>query len=64
MKSGSIEEARAGLGDLVDRARLAVEPTLITRYGRPVAVVVNENWYRMAEERLAASDANAEGAGT
>jgi len=55
VKSVSIEEARAGLGDLVDRARLAGEPTLITRYGRPAAVVVGAEWFQEAEELLAAS---------
>lgn len=55
MRTASVEEARAGLGDLVDRARLAGEPTLITRYGRPAAVVVGEDWYRLAEECLTAS---------
>ncbi len=54
MRTASVEEARAGLGDLVDRARLAGEPTLITRYGRPAAVVVSEGWYRLAEECLTA----------
>ena len=52
MKSVSIEEARAGLGDLVDRARLVGEPTLITRYGRPAAVVVGADWFRKAAESL------------
>jgi len=53
MKTATIEETRAGLGDVVDRARIAGEPTLITRYGRPAAVVVSEDWYRLAEECLA-----------
>jgi prevent-host-death family protein len=56
MRTTSLEEARAGLGELVDRARLAGEPTLITRYGRPVAVVVSEDWYRLAEDCLATVD--------
>lgn len=55
MRTVSVEEARAGLGDLIDRARLAGEPTLITRYGRPAAVVVSEDWHRLAEECLMAS---------
>jgi prevent-host-death family protein len=55
MRTVSVEQARAGLGDLVDRARLAGEPTLITRYGRAAAVVVSQDWYRAAEEALAAS---------
>lgn len=56
MRTTSLEEARAGLGDVIDRARLAGEPTLITRYGRPAAVVVSEDWYRLAEECLMTCD--------
>lgn len=55
MRTASVEEARVGLGDVIDRARLAGEPTLITRYGRPAAVVVGEEWYRRAEECLMSS---------
>jgi prevent-host-death family protein len=35
-----MEDARAKFGDLVDRARLAGETTVITRYGKPVAAIV------------------------
>lgn len=35
-----MEDARAKFGDLVDRARLAGEVTVITRYGKPVAAIV------------------------
>ena len=35
-----MEEARAKFGELVDRARLAGEVTVITRYGKPVAAIV------------------------
>jgi len=52
MRTVSVEGARSSFGDLIDRARLAGEPTLITRYGRPAAVVVSEEWYREAEEAL------------
>ncbi|MGO8959396.1 MAG: type II toxin-antitoxin system Phd/YefM family antitoxin [Streptosporangiaceae bacterium] len=55
MRTATVEEARLGLGDVIDRARLAGEPTLITRYGKPAAVVVSEDWYRLAEDCLAAS---------
>lgn len=55
MRTVTIEDARAKLGDVVDHARLAGEPTLITRYGRPAAVIVGEDWYRLAEECLAAA---------
>ena len=37
MKSANIEDARKILGDLVDRARIADEPVLITRYNKPAA---------------------------
>lgn len=53
MRTAAIEEARAKLGDLVDIARLAGEPTMITRYGRPAAVVVGAEWYQEAEACLA-----------
>jgi prevent-host-death family protein len=35
-----IEAARKMLGDLIDRARLTGEPAMITRYGKPAAVLV------------------------
>ncbi len=41
MESIGIEAARADLGGVVDRARLKQEPTLITRAGKPAAVVVS-----------------------
>jgi prevent-host-death family protein len=53
MRTVTIEEARARLGDVVDHARLAGEPTMITRYGRPAAMVVGTEWFREAEECLA-----------
>jgi prevent-host-death family protein len=45
MKSVNIEDARRSLGDLVDRARIAREPVLITRYNKPAAVLVSADWY-------------------
>lgn len=35
----SIERARATLGDLIDRARYTGDPTLITRNGKPAALI-------------------------
>lgn len=52
METVSIEEARKTLGDLVDRARLLDEPTLITRNGKPGAMVVNAGWYEEAMSAL------------
>lgn len=63
MRTASVEEARIGLGDVIDRARMAGEPTLITRYGKPAAVVVSEDWYRLAEECLSGRGASAERTG-
>jgi prevent-host-death family protein len=55
MESLSIEDARRQLGELVDRARLAGEPTLIMRYRKPVAVVVSADWYERAAAALGGS---------
>jgi prevent-host-death family protein len=49
METVQIEEARKTLGDLIDRARLAGEPAMITRYGKPAAVLVPVGWYEEAE---------------
>jgi prevent-host-death family protein len=46
MEQVSIEEARRTLGDLVDRARMTGEPTMITRYGKPGAVLVSADEYQ------------------
>jgi len=40
MRTVTIESARATLGDLVARAQMTGESTLITRYGKPAAVLV------------------------
>lgn len=45
MEEIRLEEARKRIGDIVDRARLAGEHTLITRQGKPAAVVVGSGWY-------------------
>ena len=56
MESLSIEDTRRQLGELVDRARLACEPTLIMRYRKPVAVIVSAEWYERAAAVLAGSE--------
>jgi prevent-host-death family protein len=48
MVTVQIEEARRTLGELVDRARLAGEPTMILRNRRPGAVLVPVSWYEEA----------------
>jgi prevent-host-death family protein len=54
METVQIEEARKTLGELVDRARLAGEPTLIMRNRRPGAVLVPVSWYEEAASALGA----------
>jgi prevent-host-death family protein len=44
-----LEDARRQLGEIVDRARLADQHTLITRQGKPGAVVVSAEWYEQAQ---------------
>lgn len=48
----SIEQARLKLGEIVDRARLADQFTVITRQGKPAAVVVNVDWYEAVKAKL------------
>jgi prevent-host-death family protein len=55
MESLNIEDARRQLGDIVDRARHAGEPTLIMRYRTPAAVVVSADWYERAAAALGGS---------
>jgi prevent-host-death family protein len=55
MQSVSIEEARRTLGELVDRARLAGEATMITRHGKASAVIVSADWYQRASAALEGS---------
>ena len=45
MEQMNIEEARGKLGPIVDRARLAGHPTVITRNGKPAAMVIPLSWY-------------------
>ena len=55
METVQIEEARKTLGELVDRARLAGEPTLIMRYRKPGAILVPLGWYEEAEAALSSA---------
>jgi prevent-host-death family protein len=52
MEQISIEDARRTLGEIVDQARLAGRPTVITRQGRPAAVVVSLEWHRQASDAI------------
>ena len=56
----TLEDGRRTLGELIDRARLAGAPTMITRYGKPGAVVVNADWYEEATAALADGPAPAQ----
>jgi len=53
MRTVSIEDGRRQLGELVDVARLAGEPTLITRHGKAAAMLVSVSWYEDAEAAMA-----------
>lgn len=48
-----IEQARNVLGEVVDRARFSDEFTVITRHGKPAAVVVSVEWLEEARAALA-----------
>jgi prevent-host-death family protein len=52
MQEIGVEAARLKLGEIVDRARLADQPTTLTRYGQPAAVVVSYEWYSEAKRML------------
>lgn len=56
MEQVSLEEARRTLGEIVDRARLADQATLITRQGKPAAVVVNAEWFEDARALISEQD--------
>lgn len=45
MEEIGLEEARKNLGEIVEQARVGREPTMITRHGKPAAVVVNAGWH-------------------
>jgi prevent-host-death family protein len=60
MEQVSIEAARRTLGEIIDRARLADQPTLITRQGKPAAVVISVERYEQA--MALASEGSAGGA--
>jgi prevent-host-death family protein len=53
MDQVSIEGARRTLGDVVDKARFTGEPTVITRQGKPAAVIVGVDWFEQARAEIA-----------
>lgn len=50
MEEIGINAARPKLGDIVDRARMNNIPTVITREGKPAAVVVSVEFYEDAQK--------------
>ena len=52
MDSVSLQRARSVIGEIVDRARLGGTPTMITRQGKPAAVIVSVPWYQDALSQL------------
>jgi len=44
MDEVSIETARRTLGEIVDKARFLGEVTMVTRQGKPTAVIVGAGW--------------------
>jgi prevent-host-death family protein len=54
MDEMGIEQARNQLGEIVDRARFTGEATLLTRKGKPAAVVVPVDWYERAKATIEA----------
>lgn len=50
LHQATAQEARTQLSDLINRAVYARQPSLITRQGKPVAVLVSyEEWIQMKE---------------
>ena len=52
MEELGIEEARRKLGDIINRARIAGERTVITRNGTPAVVVVPVEWYLKVRQAM------------
>jgi prevent-host-death family protein len=52
MNEIGVEEARQTLGELVALARMTGQPTRLTRYGKPAAVIVSPDWYEKAVKAL------------
>jgi prevent-host-death family protein len=56
MDTVSMSEARASLPDFAAKAKLTGEPTMLTRSGKPIAVLVPVEWYERATAALAAKE--------
>ena len=52
MESYGIEEARRQLGEIIERVRLNDEHVTVSRYGKPVAVVVPVEWYEQVSQEV------------
>ena len=56
MDTYGIEEARNQLGDFIERIRLNDEHIALSRYGKPVAVLVPLEWYEEAGALISEKD--------
>jgi prevent-host-death family protein len=56
MDTYGIEEARNQLGDFIERIRLNDEHIALSRYGKPVAVLVPQEWYDEAKALISAQN--------
>jgi prevent-host-death family protein len=52
MEEFGLMAARDHLGELVNKAQFGDEHTLITRMGKPAAVLVGADWYAQARATL------------
>ena len=52
METHGVEETRSMLGDLVERVRVGGEHFVITRYGKPAAVIVPVEWLEEAQGKI------------
>lgn len=50
MDEMGIQQARAKLGEIADKAHYQKQPTVLTKYGQPWAVVVSHESWAAAED--------------
>jgi prevent-host-death family protein len=56
MSEMPISEAREHISEIVGRARYGHEPTILTHYGRPAAVVISFEEYQRLKHAAAEAD--------
>jgi prevent-host-death family protein len=52
MQEITTQEARDKFGEVIEQVRLADERYVITRYGKPAAVIVPVDWYMEIKRKL------------